>query len=135
MQQYTTNLTTGEVDLTARIDDLLGDVFQVALGYYLALNFSEGHSEYFACELLTQRCRLITSVPPDESSRRKKKNIVSANLRRRVFERDAYRCCHCGDWHDLCVDHIVPESKGGPTTLDNLQTLCRACNSRKGVRL
>lgn len=31
-------------------------------------------------------------------------------------------------------DHIVPWSSGGPTTLDNLQALCRGCNSRKGNR-
>jgi hypothetical protein len=31
----------------------------------------------------------------------------------------------------LVVDHIQPESRGGRTVADNLQTLCRACNSRK----
>ncbi len=55
-------------------------------------------------------------------------------LRREVFERDAYRCIECGDWHDLTLDHIQPESKGGPATFDNLRTLCRRCNSKKGSR-
>lgn len=63
---------------------------------------------------------------------RKKK--IPHHLARQVMERDEYRCCTCGTHLDLCCDHVVPESKGGPTTLDNLQTLCRPCNSRKAAR-
>lgn len=63
-----------------------------------------------------------------------KKKRIGRLLRRRVFERDAYRCKHCNGWIDLCADHIIPESKGGATTYENLQTLCRSCNSRKGTK-
>ncbi len=59
---------------------------------------------------------------------------ISMSIRKQVFERDAYRCKHCGTWKDLTVDHIIPESKGGALDLDNLQTLCRSCNSKKGTR-
>jgi 5-methylcytosine-specific restriction endonuclease McrA len=52
-----------------------------------------------------------------------------------VFERDDFRCLKCGSRRNLNADHIHPESKGGPTTLENLQTLCRGCNSRKGARV
>jgi hypothetical protein len=34
----------------------------------------------------------------------------------------------------LSADHVIPESKGGPTTLENLQTLCMRCNLKKGVK-
>lgn len=64
----------------------------------------------------------------------KRKAVISQSLRTEVFERDAYRCKHCGTHKKLSVDHIHPESKGGSTTLDNLQTLCRTCNSIKGVK-
>lgn len=45
-----------------------------------------------------------------------------------------------GDWKNLAKnglvlmtkDHIIPRSKGGPTTLENLQTMCAICNSKKG---
>lgn len=52
-------------------------------------------------------------------------------LRQAVFKRDSYTCQHCGSQDRLCADHIIAEVRGGPTTLENLQTLCRTCNSRK----
>lgn len=63
------------------------------------------------------------------------KTPIPKELRRAVFERDGFRCRHCGDQFELHADHIYPESKGGATTLDNLQTLCRVCNFRKGKRV
>lgn len=62
------------------------------------------------------------------------KRPIPNRIRKTVFERDAYRCRHCGGCQDLTVDHITPEVAGGTLDLDNLQTLCRPCNSRKGAR-
>lgn len=56
-------------------------------------------------------------------------------LRMTVYERDGYTCLHCGATENLSLDHIHPYSRGGEDTLDNLQTLCRSCNSRKGARV
>lgn len=63
-----------------------------------------------------------------------RKDVITQSLRTQVFERDAYRCINCNSHKDLAADHIHPESKGGETTLDNLQTLCRSCNSSKGTK-
>lgn len=56
-------------------------------------------------------------------------------LRAAVFERDGYSCLECASTDHLQCDHIHPVSKGGPTTLLNLQTLCRPCNARKRDRI
>lgn len=69
------------------------------------------------------------------ASRQYRKIPIPGHLRKAVLERDAYRCQQCGDHHDLHVDHIFPESRGGEATLDNLQCLCRPCNIRKGARI
>lgn len=53
---------------------------------------------------------------------------------RAVWDRDGWTCKGCGTHVNLTVDHIVPWSAGGSDELDNLQTLCRSCNSRKGAR-
>lgn len=60
---------------------------------------------------------------------------IPAWLRWKVFRRDHYKCVECGRHWDLSADHVIPYSKGGPTTLENLQTLCKRCNSKKGARM
>lgn len=63
------------------------------------------------------------------------KSNIRPSLRNRVLSRDNNRCRWCGfanSTRQLEADHIVPESKGGETTLDNLQCLCSACNKIKG---
>ena len=69
----------------------------------------------------------------------KHKTAREPNLRLRfmVMQRDNFKCCICGASPakdpsvELHVDHIVPWSKGGETTIDNLQTLCSKCNLGK----
>ena len=43
-------------------------------------------------------------------------------------------CVNCGATTDLTVDHIVPLARGGLNSTDNMQTLCRSCNSAKRDR-
>lgn len=63
-----------------------------------------------------------------------KKKQINESIRKRVFERDNFTCKICGCKSNLTVDHIVPEIRGGGLEDDNLQTLCKSCNSRKGAR-
>ena len=57
--------------------------------------------------------------------------------RRGVLTRDQYTCQYCGlipPRKLLTVDHILPRSRGGRTTWENVITACQKCNGRKGNR-
>lgn len=57
-------------------------------------------------------------------------------LREAVFARDGFRCVYCGcdiEGEPHC-DHVIPFSRGGGNTLDNLATACARCNIEKGDR-
>ena len=57
--------------------------------------------------------------------------------RRRIFERDAYRCVYCGlqfPIEELTIDHVEPRVRGGDRSDGNLVTACKACNTLKGQR-
>ena len=58
--------------------------------------------------------------------------------RRNIFARDENRCQYCGKRFpstELSLDHVVPRSRGGKTTWENIVCSCTRCNSRKGGRL
>jgi len=52
-----------------------------------------------------------------------------------VFLRDKFTCQYCGIADDLTFDHVVPRSKGGKTTWDNVVAACSPCNLRKANKL
>jgi 5-methylcytosine-specific restriction endonuclease McrA len=57
--------------------------------------------------------------------------------RRNLFARDGHCCQYCGrsfPIHQLSVDHVIPRSRGGDTTWDNVVSACTTCNTRKGGR-
>jgi hypothetical protein len=65
--------------------------------------------------------------------------FISDDLRSAVIARDGTNCLRCfvqctfAGPTKLHIDHVVPEVLGGPTTLENLQVLCRTCNLQKGA--
>jgi 5-methylcytosine-specific restriction endonuclease McrA len=54
--------------------------------------------------------------------------------RRAVFARDDWTCQYCGARSSLTVDHVLPRSKGGVSSWDNIVASCAPCNRRKGDR-
>ena len=54
--------------------------------------------------------------------------------RRAVFARDGHCCQYCGATAEN-IDHVVPRSKGGTHTWENVVAACRPCNMRKEDRL
>ena len=82
---------------------------------------------------------VIEENQSDDSPKGKRSSReVNLRLRFRVMQRDSFKCCLCGTSPAidpsviLHVDNILPYSKGGETTMDNLQTLCSKCNLGKG---
>lgn len=67
--------------------------------------------------------------------------LMTSRLRSLIKARDGYSCQHCGisvavEPHLLLeIDHILPVSKGGLSTPENLQTLCWRCNRAKGAKI
>jgi 5-methylcytosine-specific restriction endonuclease McrA len=73
--------------------------------------------------------RLVTYVRiPRDTHRRK-------ITRRAVFARDGWACQYCGSRSNLTVDHVIPKSKGGQSSWDNIVASCAPCNRRKGDAL
>jgi 5-methylcytosine-specific restriction endonuclease McrA len=57
--------------------------------------------------------------------------------RRNIFLRDNYSCAYCQkqlSTEELSIDHILPKSRGGKDTWENLITACKECNCLKGDR-
>lgn len=87
--------------------------------------YADGHAHYF-----------LTLTGEDKDFRPVYiKGSIPSKLREQVFERDGYKCKRCFSTRLLQADHVFPESKGGETTLENLQTLCKKCNLKKGSKI
>jgi 5-methylcytosine-specific restriction endonuclease McrA len=57
--------------------------------------------------------------------------------RTHVWLRDGHRCQYCGDAkraEELTYDHVLPRSRGGVTSWENIVTACRPCNFAKANR-
>ncbi len=73
--------------------------------------------------------RLVSYVRVPRDTHRRK------ITRRAVFARDDWTCQYCGSRTQLTVDHVIPRSKGGGSTWDNIVAACAPCNRRKGDSL
>lgn len=54
--------------------------------------------------------------------------------RNQIYNRDGHKCAYCGSKKNLTIDHILPRSRGGKNTWENLVTCCSPCNFKKGDR-
>lgn len=80
--------------------------------------------------------KVVCASPKTSSNKRK----IKLGIRYKVLKRDHFRCVLCGrspateQGCELHVDHVIPFSKGGKSTLDNLRSTCRECNLGKSNR-
>lgn len=68
-------------------------------------------------------CKLVRQVSPRVTYTRKNIHI-----------RDNYTCQYCGSTSNLTLDHVMPVSRGGKSSWENVVTACYPCNSRKGSK-
>jgi 5-methylcytosine-specific restriction endonuclease McrA len=73
--------------------------------------------------------RLVSYVRVPRDTHRRK------ITRRAVFARDDWTCQYCGARSNLTVDHVIPRSKGGGSSWENIVASCAPCNLRKGNSL
>ncbi|GBD49246.1 HNH endonuclease [Methylopila sp. Yamaguchi] len=85
----------------------------------------EVHSPSFEMKLPSVVC-LKTYVKPARNP---------AFTRFNVFLRDRFACQYCGTREDLTFDHVIPRSRGGQTTWENVCAACSPCNLRKGGQM
>lgn len=84
-----------------------------------------------------KRSQLEQNKMPSPKAIHKTTRDINLRVRFKVMLRDNFKCCFCGaspakaPGIELQIDHIAPWSKGGETTIDNLQTLCSQCNLGK----
>lgn len=86
-----------------------------------------------AVEWLPSTVEETARLKPRKTRAASARRPVSARVRLNTYQRDGYACVLCGSHDDLTLDHIIPVAVGGMNDPDNLQTMCRPCNSRKGV--
>lgn len=81
-------------------------------------------------------CADITTPVMAPAKKKARKKIIPKHFRWAVFQRDGWAClrCGCSDPERLRADHVVPESKGGEMSMENLQTLCMSCNTWKATK-
>jgi len=67
----------------------------------------------------------------NEVDEKRRRTRIPREVRRIVFERDGGCCQECGSDFDIQYDHIIPFSRGGSNTVENIEILCAPCNIAK----
>ena len=93
------------------------------------------------CDVWLRKCPACDKTgqkrAPSSKQTKRSTQVISDKLRYQVLKRDNFKCCACGaspakdSAVELHIDHIIPWSRGGETTLGNLQSLCSKCNIGK----
>ncbi|OGT35282.1 MAG: hypothetical protein A3F11_10150 [Gammaproteobacteria bacterium RIFCSPHIGHO2_12_FULL_37_14] len=79
---------------------------------------------------LRRKISNLITVIENKSTPNNRKRIPD-DVQIAVFSRDNGQCVKCSAQSELHFDHLIPVSKGGSDTVENIQILCRACNQRK----
>jgi hypothetical protein len=76
-----------------------------------------------------------TSIEFIKASTKGRSRHIPAKIRYEVWMRDEGKCVRCKSKENLQFDHIIPFSKGGASTITNLQIMCQTCNLEKSDKI
>ncbi len=126
----------------------LSEVIHVEDGHYYNYDFESwvDLSQFMASEESRNQCDWIRSVNFSVQVPRvvrlnyydKVPKLTLRFNRRNLFARDQNTCQYCGNSHalsQLSFDHVLPRSRGGKTTWENVVCCCLKCNGKKGDQL
>jgi stress response protein SCP2 len=82
-------------------------------------------------DALVRLHKRLMLIPQTEKASRH----IPQSVKNQVWQNDRGICRECGGNQHLEYDHVIPYSKGGASTVGNLQLLCRTCNGKKGDRI
>jgi len=60
---------------------------------------------------------------------------IPSSVKKAVWKRDGGKCVICGSEVEIEYDHIIPIAKGGSSTIQNIQILCKKCNRKKSASI
>lgn len=97
-------------------------------------------SEELACSVFGHICPVFFSAEPFSETKEDRRihRTIPRDIMLKVVRRDGQMCQICKQNvldDEVEFDHIIPHSKGGPTTAENLRLLCRGCNRKKSDSL
>lgn len=97
-------------------------------------------SEEVGCKIWGHACPVffVQSGATETKEGRKEGRAIPRDVMFKVVRRDNHVCQVCYEYvpdTEVEFDHIIPYSKGGPTTVDNIRLLCWSCNRKKSDSL
>jgi 5-methylcytosine-specific restriction endonuclease McrA len=129
----------GQPAILTTTEEMGHRVWQRGDRYYLAeANCSQADVEAFYVVAEAERARSRQTLHDRAAAvtgGAQGRTPIPREVRYAVWERDGGQCAQCGATFDLQYDHIIPVSKGGATSVANLELLCGTCNRAKAATL
>lgn len=118
--------TTGEPFLIFKSKQICSDCYKSIIPeIYKMAGFGDGGFIHLAFDEMLK----------SNHNRKNRKQISQYNKTlNKLLHKYNFECVHCKSKDSLTIDHIKPVSKGGTDNINNLQILCKRCNSKKGAK-
>lgn len=133
LMNFVKNKTHSQIKKAARTLLEQGLIEQYEINEFVHWQNKNTYTEYLLSVLDIDL--VIYELRPKQQSSGAKRKDIPPKTRKSVFDLHPQECTHCQSTEGLCIDHIVPVSRGGSNAIENLQILCGPCNCSKGTKL